>query len=57
MTKKHFIEFAREIAAMENRDHAKACADMVAKIAGRHNERFNVITFYSACGLVIPKFW
>ena len=51
MTKKHFIDFANEIKAMEDRKAAKAAADVVISVARRHNGRFDVGRFLTACGL------
>lgn len=51
MSKKHFIDFANEIAAMKNRKEAQASADMVISVALRHNGNFDTGRFLSACGL------
>jgi len=51
MTKKHFIDFANEIAAMANRKEAKAAAEVVATVARRHNGNFDKGRFMTACGL------
>ncbi len=51
MTKKHFISFAKEIAAMSNRKEAQASADMVVSVARQHNPRFDTGRFLTACEL------
>lgn len=51
MSRKHFIDFANEIAALEDRKAARAAADIVATVASRHNYNFNPARFYAACGL------
>ncbi len=51
MSRKHFIDFANEITAMENRKEAQAAADVVATVARRHNSNFDKARFMTACGL------
>ena len=51
MSRKHFIDFANEIAAMTNREEAKAYAEMVANVARRHNGNFDYNRFMTACGI------
>jgi hypothetical protein len=51
MSKKHFIDFANEIKAMENRKEAQASADMVVRVSLRHNGNFDANRFLTACGL------
>lgn len=51
MSRKHFIDFANEIAAMENRKEAKAAAEMVATVAHRHNGNFDRNRFMTACNI------
>ena len=51
MSRKHFIDFANEIAAMTNRKEAKATAELVANVANRHNGNFDRSRFMAACGI------
>lgn len=51
MTRRDFVEMARQIAAMENRLAALAIAENFARVAKTQNPRFNAQRFYDACGL------
>lgn len=51
MSRKHFIDFANEIKAMDNRKEAEAAAEVVVNVARRHNGNFDTNRFLTACGL------
>ena len=51
MSRKHFNDFANEIAAMEDRKAAQQTAEVVATVARRHNGNFDTNRFMTACGL------
>lgn len=51
MSRKDFVEMAKQIAAMENRLAALAIAESFASISKKQNPRFNAQRFYDACGL------
>lgn len=51
MSKKHFIDFAKEIANLPDRDDARVAADVVIAVALRHNVNFNTERFLAACDL------
>jgi hypothetical protein len=51
MTKKHFIQLAKEIAAESNIELRKFACEVVIKVARQDNPRFDVERFRRACGL------
>ncbi len=51
MSRKHFKDFANEIAAIDDRDIANKMAIMVAEVAAKHNDNFNRTRFFIACGI------
>ena len=51
MSRKDYVEMAKQIASMENRIAALAVAEGFAFVAKRDNPRFNAQKFYDACGL------
>ena len=51
MTRRDYIEMAKQIASMENRVAALAVAEGFAFVAKRDNPRFDAQKFYNACGL------
>jgi len=53
MSKKHFIAFAKEIAAEEDRKAAQKMADMVISVSLMHNANFDTARFLAACGLEV----
>lgn len=52
-TKKTFIQTAKMIAEMTDRNEAKKLAENFAKIYASQNPRFDYNRFYSACKIVI----
>jgi len=50
MSRKHFVEVAKMIAAETDRVSAKRFAEGMASIFQRENERFDRNRFMSACG-------
>ena len=51
MTRRDYIEMAKQIASMENRMAALSVAEGFAFVAKRDNPRFDAQKFYNACGL------
>lgn len=51
MTKKHFIEFAKAISEIEDRDARKRVANVIAVVAAKMNPRFDAQKFFAACGV------
>lgn len=51
MTKKHFIQVAKDIAALSNRKTAKMHAEFNANIFAKANPRFDRARFLAACGV------
>lgn len=51
MSRKHFVAFANEIKAMENRAHALSAAEVVANVSRTANTNFDTNRFMTACGL------
>ena len=51
MTKKHFIQVAKDIAALANRKTAKMHAEFNAALFAKANPRFDKARFFKACGL------
>lgn len=55
MSKKHYIEFAKRILLITNRQAAWDFADIVADIAAKDNPRFDKKKFMLVCGCPKPK--
>lgn len=50
MYKKDFIELAKAIKLMQDRDEADSLCDVFIKIFAKYNKRFSVDKFKTACG-------
>ena len=51
MSKKHFITLAQEISYISDLTARKLAALAVANAAGRFNNNFDRVRFYTACGV------
>ena len=51
MTKKHFIDFAKTIRAIDDPNERLPIADLVAEVCSRHSGAFDRNRFLEACGL------
>lgn len=51
MTRKHFVYAARIVASYHDRNRARMVAEAFVVLFREYNSRFDVTTFYMACGL------
>ena len=51
MSRKHFIQLARAVAAISDLVERRKVAELLADVCAAANPRFNRSRFYSACGV------